>query len=98
MSTSPFTLLEEPLCRTHKKIKLSILSFPPVNAPITDKPRAFDYTINAVHGHLDDYDYNELSSFLTGCIPGNYKLLYFGLKKTDELYHPFSIADYFASI
>jgi hypothetical protein len=71
MSTSPFTLLEKPLGRSLKEIKLSILSFPPVNASITDKARAFDYTINAVHGHLDDYDYNELSSFLTGCIPGN---------------------------
>jgi hypothetical protein len=45
--------------------------FPPANTSISDKARAFAYTINAVHGHLDDYDSKELSLLLTGCVPGN---------------------------
>jgi hypothetical protein len=71
MSTSKFTHLEKPLGRSLKEFQLSILSFPPVKAPITNKARAFDYTIDAMHGHLNDYGFNEISSFITGCVPGH---------------------------
>lgn len=70
-ATAASSLISAPLGRSTLQIQVSLIPYPASSAIPAEKARAFDYCKQTLDTNKDQFEYNELSAFITQQIPSS---------------------------